>query len=1087
MPGGSAAEYVIKLGVAMDNAGLTQLLNTLDLTKLRAMGLTAAFGALTTGVYKFISAMTQQQFEMEKLAREKKKSIKDTWAEQQALKAMGKTLEEIKKDKALKSIYDDLVKFNKELEMPNAARAYENVRKLQTEFWKLKTAVSYALQNIANQVLVNLEMPMDRTGKKLHGAADWIKNNMASITSKISSAITGFAKGIIGITEAVEKIVGWVGALPTGVKNIGIAIGGVLLLLNSGPLGKIIAAIELVGQVIHDYENFQWNKNNAANPEVWNKPGGGWTNDINEAGPNPTAYQVPIKLSDIWTVVGDDTLSTREKSASIFENILSAISGGLKDAINSLNSGPEGIRNWLSEATGPIGEILGGIVDFCTKNPDQIRGLVVDFVEAAASALTTGGEIGVEVTRSVATMVAAIFGGSDWEDAFKDSEVAKFLEPGNAFATGISTAIETALVGGDFFTSIITGVISGYHEAKKNAIKQMYAEDNGLNIEDVIFGEGGLGYDAIAEGYSGDERLGKYIASGLQDNFNTTISAVIEMLSVGFEFVGNVSSGLLRNILLTIFGDDSVVADALGGISDDNPIFKAISTGLATWIASGDFWVGMFTSLVQLITSAKSMDELNKAADEIANAFITLWEGSIDEKTGEKKGGMRDFFKRILFGEDGDGGISGVLVEIGEKIVEILSPAFQQLGEVLGIALYNALEKSGLRDLASKLGISITDPNTSTIEPQADGTYKVVSTNGRSSIVTKDQALVMAAYGSLGDGKYSFSVNQNGEVVTSGSHTGEHTIWSLMDELKTKAIGTQTVLRDGYVYSNWDEIVRDVYGGDEFSAIYDRAIGNGKISPKPNRKDQDAANLAKSYGEPHFEYFTYDLGLGNGEQNFRIWVNEEGEYEPASFAIKDKPYEGKLYNQDENTQYRIAPEKEYEALVDLFNQRKLPIQTELELPENFSTFVGNLGAMIGTVSIKTALGGDSGEEKAWGGRIGREMNNVTVGEDGTEYIIPITKPERALSLINQMLNEMGSSAINRVMEGLGIGQSGTFGASAAAMDMAMSGMNMTNNYNISAPISINVQSTGADAREIGNNVYDMAERHLIKNVMGVYA
>lgn len=135
-------------------------------------------------------------------------------------------------------------------------------------------------------------------------------------------------------------------------------------------------------------------------------------------------------------------------------------------------------------------------------------------------------------------------------------------------------------------------------------------------------------------------------------------------------------------------------------------------------------------------------------------------------------------------------------------------------------------------------------------------------------------------------------------------------------------------------------------------------------------------------------------------------------------------------------------------------------------------------------------GGDekgSKKENAWGGRFGSRHDNMTVGEDGAEYIIPITKPDRAFDLIYQMLNEMGSSAINRLAEGLGIGEPGTAGYSKAAMEGTMAGMQMANTYNVTAPVTIYVNSNGSDAKEIGNNVYDAAERHLIKNIGEVLA
>ena len=86
-----------------------------------------------------------------------------------------------------------------------------------------------------------------------------------------------------------------------------------------------------------------------------------------------------------------------------------------------------------------------------------------------------------------------------------------------------------------------------------------------------------------------------------------------------------------------------------------------------------------------------------------------------------------------------------------------------------------------------------------------------------------------------------------------------------------------------------------------------------------------------------------------------------------------------------------------------------------------------------------------------------------------------------------MFGEMGSSALQKVMAGLGLGVSGTNGASLDSLKTAIGGSGMTNNISVNAPVNINVTANGADAKEIGTYAYDLAERHLIKNVMGVYA
>jgi len=153
-----------------------------------------------------------------------------------------------------------------------------------------------------------------------------------------------------------------------------------------------------------------------------------------------------------------------------------------------------------------------------------------------------------------------------------------------------------------------------------------------------------------------------------------------------------------------------------------------------------------------------------------------------------------------------------------------------------------------------------------------------------------------------------------------------------------------------------------------------------------------------------------------------------------------------------------------------------------------STLVNSITGLANTVEdVIKEIKKNLPKDNALGGRFDKEMNNMTVAEDGTEYIIPITKPARAFELINQMLNEMGSSAVAHILRGFGFGQSGTVGASMGSIGTAMSGLVMNNTFNIHAPVNINVTSNGASAQEVGTQAYNLAERHLVKTLMGVYA
>jgi len=111
-----------------------------------------------------------------------------------------------------------------------------------------------------------------------------------------------------------------------------------------------------------------------------------------------------------------------------------------------------------------------------------------------------------------------------------------------------------------------------------------------------------------------------------------------------------------------------------------------------------------------------------------------------------------------------------------------------------------------------------------------------------------------------------------------------------------------------------------------------------------------------------------------------------------------------------------------------------------------------------------------------GGRFSRPTS-VQVAEDGdAEYIIPVKKENRALPLLRQLLGEL-SPAARASLTG-GAGSVGT-----AALSAALPSGNVTqNNQNVSAPLTINVTATGSNAEQIGETIYNTAERYLLRTL-----
>ena len=255
-------EYVVKLGTQIDNDGVNRLLSFFDSSKLKALGVTAAIAGLTTAIYKLVETATKREFELEKLAKQQSKTVALVRAENTALRAMGKTIEEINRDEHLKKIYKDIVEFNKSIAFPNISDSLRKIEGLEVAFYKLKSAVSTTIRWINAQVLKNLEEPIDRITKKLETAAVWIRDNMGRVSAKIGLFISDFSKGIIALGEGVGKVFEFVSKLPDGVKAVTIAIGALYAIIKSGPLGQLITAITLIGDIIHDYENYRYNIEN---------------------------------------------------------------------------------------------------------------------------------------------------------------------------------------------------------------------------------------------------------------------------------------------------------------------------------------------------------------------------------------------------------------------------------------------------------------------------------------------------------------------------------------------------------------------------------------------------------------------------------------------------------------------------------------------------------------------------------------------------------------------------------------------------------------------------------------------------------
>ena len=1126
MPG--LQEYVLRLSTDVDNVGVQKLFSLLDTNKMKALGLTAALTAATTAVYKWVESATKEEIALQKLAKEKHKSIEQTRAEQEALKQMGVTLNDIKKDKALKSIYDDLVKFNKEMQMPNAAHAIGKVRELQGAFWKLKSAVSYLVQSIGSQLLINLEKPIERITNKLNKGANWIKNNLTSIGTKITGYLTAFSKGIIGIVEGVGKIFNWLGQMPEGIKSIAGTLETVFALIKSGPIGQIFALITAAGDLIHDFENSQWNKENKENTTIWNDGKGGWTDEKTEFG----AYQVPLMYENLWNFLENDTGSLREKAKTITLSILEGITEALNSFSDTLNSG-EGLTDWLKKLTGPVGDILGGVEDALGGEEGQkrIAGILVKFFNVAADLCKGVGRYGSQIFGSVAEMIANIFGK---EDIWKSEKIDAAFSGKNGFANGMMTAITTALVGGNWLESILTGVMSGYSTEREKAIKKLYEQDHPeLNIdwEKAIFGdEGGMGlpnFSEIEEKYKNDPRLSSLLGSGVQSSFNEFLKSILGILVGGINIASDVCGNILNTIIQAVIqglldsGDQGIADNVSEALNSEGAkdVMDSIGAGIGTWIMSGNFFAGILGSVVsfisQSIETAKTTnkplwdvmkDKVSDFWDSIQDIIYgPLLEGQFNADGTQKRDrqyGLISVLEPLLWGEMETVGdtVQNVLEEAEDKVTG--KKYFARKGGILNWLLgYDTTEvgtgekfrvkgifekawegedgqggiKSFFTNVAEKIG--------EWLEPVGDA-VKVFFKNMWVDIFNNLPGWMKTILGLK---------NPNSSTVSEDEETGEVTVSSTSGQKKTFAKGgisknAQAVLNKFGGYYEIDENGKVVMtnGGDSIRSINNDGSGSALFNAPGRVRLQDALQYIIDNGVLPGEGTREGARVGENTGPFQRWnVN----YDNAEEFMKAFAFEN----------------GEGQAVLDVMpNVDVTKIQSQIDA----GTYHVNADVIVNN-------SGDDGSNNKGPSAMGGRFDKATerrIAEAGAEYIIPATKPERAFSLVLQLLTEMGgdmikrvishfggaesslsegisgfaSSAASRVGKDFSLGTGGTIGGSMGSLETALQNMQQNYNYNISAPVSIIVNSN-ANAEDVGRAAYSAAERSLMKTLRGAWA
>ena len=137
----------------------------------------------------------------------------------------------------------------------------------------------------------------------------------------------------------------------------------------------------------------------------------------------------------------------------------------------------------------------------------------------------------------------------------------------------------------------------------------------------------------------------------------------------------------------------------------------------------------------------------------------------------------------------------------------------------------------------------------------------------------------------------------------------------------------------------------------------------------------------------------------------------------------------------------------------------------------------------------TDPGGGSPVKVSAGGRFSRPTE-VQVAEDGdAEYIIPVKKEERAVPLLRRLLSELSPAAREKLTNyefRMKNEAAGSILSGSPAAGQALS-IVTRDARSVSAPVSIQVHASGADAKEIGQSLYSVTERYLLRTLESAFS
>lgn len=642
-------------------------------------------------VKKFVSII-KALYEFDQNLAQTEKSLNKTTEEARAhtlaLQAMGKTYEEIKKDKNLQATYDELVALGESMALPGSETGIDNVRSMVDSFQKLKLVGSYSMQWLYHAIQTVAEGPLRRFKEIIDDVTGGFKANLPKLSIAGAHIIDGVLRIVSALTKGAMAIVKFLNKIPGPIKVIAALIAALGIALKAGPLGKVAIALALIGALLDDlYTYLEGGESLFGNFWGWAVPAfekvkeavsdavdavkSFWDASKNEDG-KVNWIGFGVKLAS-WIITGAKLLLGRFGSLlkgwitgnedAGWDEVGTAIGEKMVAAIKAaINLGTDILGALFGVINGAI--TSEGIAGLFTGAADFVQGLF-DAINDSLTGETTGG-----LVQTFLTGITTLF------NTITSSEVTTAVgDFASTLITGLGTAIGSGLDGAG-------NIISGIAEMLRTALSDG-------NIGDMLGNLGDMGAQIIAAIGKGIKNAAGGAAS-LIGAIGEMISAALSKGANGESIIGDLS-GLGQTILTAII---QAIGDVANGATQ---IFNAVA-GLfdgVSWASVGIDLGNLATGLISKLAEAFSGEGIN--VDGLMEAIGNAINAAADA-AGTTLGAVAGKIVGYIFSAEGLTSIYNVAKSVGEMLIKGIAEGITGMGNFVLSTIEGVLIGLGLAD-----------------------------------------------------------------------------------------------------------------------------------------------------------------------------------------------------------------------------------------------------------------------------------------------------------------------------------------------------------------------------------------------------